>query len=89
MKTDIFRSVFGSVITIIQPKTELNEYVDKTELNENGAKQKRVSVMGTPKRRNLNTVTITGLGSLVVEKRQSDTFLRTIANTCCMISVFT
>ena len=28
-------------------KTELKEYADKTELNENGAKQKRISVMWT------------------------------------------
>ena len=50
MKTDIFSSVFGFEFTLIHPKTELNEYADKkTELNENGAEQKRISAMGTPK----------------------------------------
>ena len=49
MKTDMFSSDFSFVSTLIHPKTELNEYSDKAEVNENGAKQKRISVIWTQK----------------------------------------
>ena len=53
----------------------------KTELNENGAKQKRNTVVWTPKTEQFENANIRGIEGLVVRKIKTDAFLRNSVNT--------